>query len=145
MIIAVLLALGGRVDPDAATVLALRAAGIGEAFIHSYDTRGERSWYSLAYGNEDSLIWFPGQAVEAVLEDGSTARAIELCAVTEEGRRIDLSRGARLARDEVKRKRFRRGAVCSVLFAGFRFGIEPDSIAFVRVAMPSNGRTPRVP
>jgi hypothetical protein len=128
--------LAGRVDPDAASVAAARMTGLGEAFVYVRDHRGECSWYSFALENPDSLYWPSRRILALTMLNGSTEVAREVYAVTPapQARRIKLGdHGIALRNDEVQRQRFRKGNIASVIFAGFRFGIPPDSVVDVRV------------
>lgn len=125
------LKLAGRMDPDPVTIAMLKATGMGDAFTHIWDTQGSRSWFSFACA-EDTIRWPRGQNVWLRMKDGSETPALEVWAVTEEGRGIRLGDRGMLLTDQVKRRRFRGGPVSAVLFAAFRSGIDPDSVIEVR-------------
>jgi hypothetical protein len=121
------------VDPPPAELAALlRAVHRGSAFLEIADRPGLR-WFSFALANSDSLSWRHGETIVLEMKNGDRALALEQYGATEEGEILWLGRESiRLPSDALKRMRFERG-IASVLFAGFRAGLEPDSVNAIEV------------
>ncbi len=124
--------------PDPVAVGLLRRVGYAEAFVHIADT-ANRSWFSFALANPDSIFrWGARVRIGLLLNSGDTAWSTEQSAITPEARRYGIG-GSFPVACEASRfqcQHFRKGAVCTMIFASFR-RLDPDSVSGVRVAIPS--------
>lgn len=125
--------LGDRVrELDPIVRLAARARGVGGALELAWQTRGEMDWYSVAWDAPDSAVWRRGERLVLKLKNGSEALALKQCGVDPEGNALELGRRSLLIlHDDLDRRQFRHAGIRSHLVAGFRLGIDPDSVTAV--------------
>lgn len=128
-----ILHLAGRVESNAIDVAIYRVVGKCGAFVRAYDTASDRQWFSFA-AEGDTLIWPRGARMVLTLADSTEVEALEVCALDTDGNAIPLGgRSILLTKDDVGRQRFRRGPVCSVIFAAFLPTLDPGLVIATRL------------